>query len=285
MKKPNFRLMALPFLLVGLGLASSAQAAWLLDLTDTNGGLTNVGSNSGGPILKSVTGAYIANGASDVGFGSGATWAANNLTNYSGNGQGMSTGAESVAPTHALDNNGNTEAVLLNFNSSVVLKEIGLGYTSIGSATTVNGNLQVDVSLFRWTGIGVPNGTPAGNLVGLGGATMAGWQLVGNYGDLVYDTSSAYNLVNTANLGSSWWLISAYNSGFASSGVTETRAGLDNGNDYFKLFAVAGTSCAGAGTPCGALPPGVPEPGSLALVAIGLVGALSVRRRTLRSNV
>ncbi|WP_457424579.1 PEP-CTERM sorting domain-containing protein [Roseateles sp. P5_E7] len=274
-------------------LSTSAHAVWTFDQANVTG---LAGTNAGDPAV-SLSGVYAANTSGVV----GGNWSAGALTWYSGNGQGMSTGTDGPQPTHALDNAGNTEAVLLNFgSSSVVLSSIGLGYTakgngcvtSAGAAATAEcaagttlsytTNVQVDVALFRWTG--AAGTTPTGNptaLIGQGAAAMAGWELVGTYGDMVTDTNPAYNLVNSGQKTSSWWMISAYNTGF-SSAAGETRGSLDNGNDYFKLYAVAGAKCTSsinAQGVCGGTTSKTPEPATLALTSVALLGVAGLRRR------
>jgi hypothetical protein len=141
--------------------------------------------------------------------------------------------------------------------------------------------------VFRWVG-NASGPTGANVLTSTNATTMGGWELVGNYGDMVQDTSNPYNLVNGAGKTSSWWLISAYNSGFAQTAAsgttiaTENRATLTNGDDFFKLYAVAGTKCTQAVDAkgvCGGTTLKLPEPASLALTSVALIGVAGLRRR------
>ncbi|KQV49394.1 hypothetical protein ASC95_17490 [Pelomonas sp. Root1217] len=296
MKAQKSRWIALSALVAGLGLASSAQAYWGLDTTPTN----TIGDSGNAAYTVKMSGFYASN---DVNNKVNGNWTSNALTQFAGNGQGMYTGTDNGSPYHALDNNQNTEAVLLSFSASTVLSSVGLGFTSnveisckntttqamtyqnggtCGAGTTQVGTGLVDVSVFRWTGAAAPT------LTGAAAGTMAGWELVGNYGDMVQDTSNPYNQVNTAGKTSSWWLISAYNSGFAQTAggansiATENRATLTNGDDFFKLYAVAGTKCTQAVDSkgvCGGTNLKLPEPASLALTSVALVGVAGLRRR------
>jgi hypothetical protein len=306
MKNSRHSMIATSALIAGLTIASSAQADWTFTST---GSIADSGSSG---ISVGTTGAFAANGGTLTGgsiggtiaagstygisgFASGATWTVSSSGGVSGTGSslavysgGLGQSSDSTGsnqPNHAIDNGvatnasdtisavGNTEAVLLSFTKSVTLSSISIGY-KFGDA---------DISLFRYTG----SATTAPALNGTGATSMAsaGWTLVGNYGDL---STTATNAVNSTGAGSSWWLISAYNSvyGAATSGT------VDQGNDYFKLSAVAGTACTStvAGNSCNnptgtsTSGNGVPEPTTLALVAIAGLGFVGARRRALKGS-
>ena len=275
MKIAKTRSAALLGLLASLCLTFSANAASTWQFSGSSAvlnGETVANTNyTGTDANLTISGAYAANGAGDVGFANGATtWntSAPGATTlyFSGNGLGMGSDGQ-TAPNHALDNAGNTEAVLLSFSTSVVLTSIGIGYKS-GDA---------DISLFRFTGTSKTIPTVGPNLSGAGANKAAmlatGWELVGNYGDLIEAKTEPYNLVNSGNKGSSWWLISAYNSSYGAA----TTGSVDGGNDYFKVYAVAGAKC--NSTTDGVCGGRVPEPGSLALASLAIFGAIYTRRQ------
>jgi hypothetical protein len=258
-------------------LMSNAHAVWTFNSAS---GATASAGDAG---LVSVSGAYAANNVGDTGFATGGTWTsgttAANLAYYSGGGLGMSSDTPTTAPNHALDNVGNTESVLLKFDSSVILNQIGLGYVVDANQAAST----ADISLFRYIGSAA---APSLNGVKSTKADMltAGWELVGNYADLIKDTdmtAAPNNTVNAGAKGSSWWMISAYNTGYG------TGTNLDMGNDFFKLYALGGTKC--TSTTAGQCGPGtdipqVPEPGSLVLAGIAFAGLAFTRRQAKRKN-
>ncbi|XHS77918.1 exosortase-dependent surface protein XDP1 [Burkholderiaceae bacterium UC74_6] len=293
MKKTTIKSARWVALLAGLAMGASAQAASTWTFSGSGGTdpvtgepLAKTSYASNGVAGLTIDGVYANNGTNDVGYASGAKWNStttpdSNVLYFSGNGLGMCSGKDvtvsCAAPNHALDNNGTTEGILMQFSSSVVLTSIGIGYVS-GDA---------DISLWRYTGASQP---AALNTNGADKAAMeaAGWSLVGNYADLVQDTSNPYNLVNGAtssgssasSVGSSWWLVTAYNSSY---GTTSANGGsLGQGNDYFKIYAVAGETCTGTTSKCGIKR--TPEPGSLALAGLALGGVFYTRRRKVKAS-
>lgn len=243
MKKQTFRMA----LVVGVAMCASSTFAasnWTL-------------GNASAPVET----AWYANG------NTGAI-AKGTINGYSG-GVGVSYSGESAyAPQHALDNNGRFESVLLDFGTDAVrLTTVSLGYA----------NTDSDIFVLAYTGL-----TPfAGSLAGATYVSLLnnGWTLVGNSPNVGVGTAT---LATPANLYSSFWLIGA--GGFESGvGVTSgdkntngswAALGTTKGKyDYVKVSSVGGTTY----TP----PPSgsVPEPGSLALAGIGLMGLIGIRRR------
>lgn len=178
---------------------------------------------------------------------------------YSGVNLGISYAGESTtSPQHAMDNNGFTESLLLNFSSygKATLNSISIGWIS-GDA---------DVSILAYTG-STPLVDNPGSLVGktYAGLLSSGWTIVSNEGNLAVGTARSFN--GSSPVSSSYWLVSAYNSAFSSKGCNGGTCG--GGNDYFKISALGGTI-----TP----PHKVPEPAPMALIGISMLGMLVLRR-------
>ena len=180
------------------------------------------------------------------------------LALYGGNGLGISKvgaattpafgdGVIGAAPEHAFDNTNGTDVGLFKFSANVNLQSVSIGYVS-GDA---------DFSVLAYKPSGANPAAPA-TLVGqtLANLLTSGWQWVGNYSGVSGTTS-----VNTGNVSSSYWLITAASSAFGGT--------VDGVADYFKISGLGASKVTtGGGNPVGS----VPEPASLLLLASGMLG-------------
>jgi hypothetical protein len=145
-------------------------------------------------------------------------------------------------PNHAADNYGSVDGFLLSFSSAVQLTNIKTGWVQNDS----------DFSVLYYTGVVAPAMNSS-----LTNMLSSGWSLLQN----VNGGSSGYtdySLASNASTVSSYWYISSYSSSFGGQ--------LDSGDDYFKLKSVSAERA-------------VPEPGTLALLGLGLAGIGFARRR------
>lgn len=180
---------------------------------------------------------------------------------------------QSTAPEHAIDNNQRYEMVLLSFSQAVNLTNVSFGWTGTSDYASQGGDSDYTVMAFQGA---------AGNQ-GLAAKTWSsldsGWTLVGQYNDATDYENRSLNSVNSngvanssAGVYSSFWLIGAYNP------LVGGNMNWSLGNDYLKLASVTGTVCATGSAQCGGTTTKVSEPGYLALLGIGLLGMMRIRK-------
>lgn len=187
-------------------------------------------------------------------------WRVASLTNQgSGSGYGVNnrqsadTG-EGVSPEHAVDNDYFTDAIAYGFDKSTILESVRIGWSGTDG----------DISVLYYDGTGDAFAS-MGNWGTASGFAASGWKLLSHY-NVAGGISSPdvdVDLKNTGNISSSFWLVTAYNSAFGSTGS------WSSGKDYFKLLSVSGR------TPQS----DVAEPGALALAGLALGGMVVLRRR------
>lgn len=269
---------------------AGAQTTWTYSTFSTTDltSMSNSFSSTQGGVKLTVTGYSTA-----ITNGAGSTFANANVANYgTGSGFGVRNQIETTGvttPQHSMDNFAGTDMLALNFTSvstsaavSMVLTQLATGWHNTSTTSTCTSGTasatcgtDSDISLLRYDGSGTP--TIAGQTIAQ--LLSSGWTLVNDYSDMVDDTSRNTGL-SSASKGSSWWLISAYNSAWdggtgkctTATGVTDCTK-LSNGDDFVKVLS---SVTAAPRTPTAA---SVPEPGTLAMAGLALATVFTTRRK------
>lgn len=166
-------------------------------------------------------------------------------------------------PGHSIDSfNNDFDMVLLSFNQKVDLTGFNIGWAQ--ETTNLD---RADISVVAFTGSG--NASVTGNTwAGIAGS--GDWSTIGEYRDV---SDYSYQDVTT-DVKSKYWLVGAYNPVFLNPGEID-GTWASGGNDGFKLASVQGISSSGGGITVTS----VPEPTSLAILSLGLLGFLSMRKK------
>ncbi len=163
----------------------------------------------------------------------------------------------STSGEHAIDNDGRYEMVLVSFSQQVSLTGFKIGWKGTDS----------DMTVMAYTGAGTPT------LTGTWASIAGSWTAISNIANVGTSGVTSTGLATF----SSYFLLGAYNYLGGACSLTDPKSGGGTkcaaGNDLVKLQSVVGRVKKDD-------TPGVPEPGSAALLGLALASmATALRRR------
>jgi len=166
-------------------------------------------------------------------------------------------------PHHSIDSYDTYfDMVLLSFDQAIDLTRFTIGWAQEAKPQNL---YRSDISVAAYTGSGDAV-IAADTWAGL--ASSGDWATIGEYRDVEDYT---YQDV-TSDVTSKYWLVGAYNPIFQNPGEVTGQWASTN-NDGFKLASINGITMAAA------KPSSVPEPSSLAILGLGLLGLCSMRKK------